>query len=100
MITVIRSSPFSLFYYWKKPVTDDLVPSCQNARFVIVIRLQDRCIPSLGNYENWLRHTNGRLITDHRTTEANQISIAFQHTEPLCLHPAVSSLGACPTPAR
>ncbi len=100
MITVIRRSPISLLFYWKKPVTDDLVPSCQNASFVIVIRLQNRSSPALESNENWLQPENNPLITDLHTPEIIQIPIVLLHTEIPCLRPAVSSLGACPTPAR
>ncbi len=99
MIDVIRGLPISLLFYWKKPVTDDLVSSRQNARSVIVIRLQNKSSPALEGNENWTQLENNRLITDLHTPEIIQIPIVFRHIESPCLRPAVSSLGACPTPA-
>jgi hypothetical protein len=100
MITVIRGSLFSLFYYWKKPVKGYLGRSCQNHDFIVVIRTQCRFVLSPINHENWLLAENSRFITDPHTTEITQIPIVFLYTEAPCLRPAVSSLGACPTPAR
>ena len=100
MITIIRSALLSLFYYWKIPVKGHLGRSCHHHRFIVVIRLQNRSSPALESNENWLQPENSRFITDLHTTEIIQIPIVFQHTEPPCLRPAVSSLGACPTPAR
>jgi hypothetical protein len=99
MIIVIRDSPFSLFYYWKKPVTGRLCRSSQNDRFIVVIRLQDRCALSSESYENEFQTENSRFTADRHTTGIVQIPIALQHTVPPRLRPAVSSLGACPTPA-
>jgi hypothetical protein len=99
MITVNRSSPFSLFYYWKKPVTGCLGRSCQNDRFIVVIGIPCWLVLSSGNHVNWLQVENNRLMTDFHTTEITKIPIVFRHSELSCLYPAVSSLGACPTPA-
>ena len=99
VIIVIHGSPRSLFGYWQKPVTDRLGLSCQNHRFIAVIRLQNRPFPFLNGDENWLQPENNSLITDLRIPELIQIPIVLQHTEIPCLRPAVSSLGACPTPA-
>ena len=99
MIIVIHGSPHSLFDYWQKPVTDRLVRSCQNDRFIAVIRLLNRSFPLLDGDKNWLQSENNSLITDAHIPEIIQIPIVPQHTEIPCLRPAVSSLGACPTPA-
>ncbi len=99
MNIVIRIAPFGVFYYWQKPVTDRLGRSCQYHRFIAVIRLQNRPYPFLDGETNWLQPENNRLITDLRIPEIIQIPIVLQHTEIPCLRPAVSSLGACPTPA-
>jgi hypothetical protein len=99
MITVIRGSLLSLFYYWKKPVTGRLGRSHQNGHFIVVIGTQEWFSLSPQSYENWFQGEYRRLITDHHTTGIIQIPIAFRHTEIPCLRPAVSSLGACPTPA-
>jgi hypothetical protein len=99
MITVIRIAPFGLFDYWEKPVTGRLVRSRQNDHFVVVIGTQD-CFPlTPESDENGLQAENSRLITDLHTTRIIQIPIVFPHTASPCLRPAVSSLGACPTPA-
>jgi hypothetical protein len=99
MITVIRGSLLSLFYYWKKPVTGRLGRSHQNGHFIVVIGTQEWFSLSPQSYENWFQGEYRRLITDHHTTGIIQIPIAFRHTEIPCLRPAVSSIGACPTPA-
>ncbi len=99
MITVIRSSPISLLFYWKKPVTGRLCRSGQNDRFIVVIGPQDWFSPSPKRYENELQVENNSFITGLHTTGIIQIPIVFRHTEISCLRPAVSSLGACPTPA-
>ena len=99
MIAVIRGSPFSLFYYWKKPVTGRLGRSCQNDCFIVMIGPQDWFSLSPENYENGFQGENSRLIASLHTTEIIQIPIVLLHTELPCLRPAVSSLGACPTPA-
>jgi hypothetical protein len=100
MIAVIRIAPFWLFYYWEKPVTGRLGRSSQNGSFIAVISSQERSALALEGYGNWHRDENGRLITDFHTISTIQIPIAFRHTASPCLRPAVSSLGACPTPAR
>ena len=99
MITIIHGSPRRLFDYWQKPVTDRLGRLCQNHRFIALIRLQNRSFPFPDGDKNWLQPENNPLITDLRIPELIQISIVLQHTETPCLRPAVSSLGACPTPA-
>ena len=100
MITVIRGSLFSLFYYWKIPVKVPRGLSFQNHHFNLVIGTQCWIILSPGNHVNWFQVENSRLTTDLHTTGIIQIPIVFLHTEATCLRPAVSSLGACPTPAR
>ena len=98
MITLIRGSLCSLFYYWKKPVMDRPGQSSQNDRFVVVNGTQEWFSLSPKSYENWVQGKNSRLITDLNTPGIIQIPIVFRHTETPCLRPAVSSLGACPTP--
>ena len=99
MITVIRGSPLSLFYYWKNPVTGRLGQSHQNQHFIAVLRTQDWFSLSPQSYEIGLQAENSRLNTDLLTPGITQIPIVFPHTASPCLRPAVSSLGACPTPA-
>jgi len=99
MIIVIHGSPRRWFGYWQKPVTGRFGRSGQNHRFSAVIRLQNRSFPFLGRDKNWLQPENYSLITGLRIPEIIQIPIVWQHTEIPCLRPAVSSLGACPTPA-
>ncbi len=99
MITTIRVSLLNFIYYCKKPVTGCLGRLSQNECFITVIKLQIWFILSSGTHVNWLQVENNRLNTDLLTTRISQIPIAFRHTEIPCLHPAVSSLGACPTPA-
>ena len=100
MITVSRIAPFGLFYYWEKSVSGGLDRFCLNHRFIVMIGQQARFVLSLESYVNGLQTENNRLITDLHTTGIIQIPIVFQHTASPCLRPAVSSLGACPTPAR
>ena len=99
MITVIPGSLLSLFYYWKKPVTGRLGRSHQDGHFIVVIGTQEWFSLSPQSYEYWFQGEYSRLITDHHTTGIIQIPIVSRHTEIPCLRPAVSSLGACPTPA-
>jgi hypothetical protein len=99
MIDVIRDSPLGLFYYRDKPVTGGLGRPCQNDRLIAVIRLQNRSLPLLNGDENWLQPESNPLITDLHIPEIIRIPIVSRHTEIPCLRPAVSSLGACPTPA-
>jgi hypothetical protein len=99
MIAVIRIAPFGVFYYWQKSVTGGLGRSSQNDGFIAAINFQERSALALESYRNWQRNKNGRLITDGHTTAAIQIPIVSRHTEISYLRPAVSSLGACPTPA-
>jgi hypothetical protein len=99
MIKVIRYSLFSGFYYWEKPVMNRLGRHRQNDYFMVVIRPQ-YCIPLTPEiYDHWFQGENNRSVPDHHTPEIIQIPIASRHTDRLCHHPAVSSLGACPTPA-
>ena len=100
MIIVIRGSLFSSLDYWKKPVTGRPGQSSQNDRFVVVNGTQEWFSLSPEGYENWVQNKNSKLNTDLNTPGIIQIPIALQHTETPCLRPAVSSLGACPTPAR
>lgn len=99
MITVIRGSPFGVFDYWQKLVTDHLGRLYQNHRFNAVIGLYNRSFPFLDSDKYWLQSENNPSITDLHIPEFIQIPIVFRHTEIPCLRPAVSSLGACPTPA-
>ena len=99
MMTVIHSSAFSSFYYWKKPVTGRLGRSHQNQHFIAVLGTQDWFSLSPQSYEIGLQAENSKLNTDLHTTEITQIPIVLRYSEIPCLRPAVSSLGACPTPA-
>ena len=99
MITVIRGSLFSLFDYWKKPVPGCPGRSSQNDLFIVVIGTQCWFILSSKHRGNGFQGENSQLITDHRTPAIFKIPIVLRHTEIPCLRPAVSSLGACPTPA-
>ena len=99
VIIVIHGSPRRWFGYWQKPVTGRLGRSGQTIRFSAEIRLQNSSFPFLGGDKNWLQPENNSLMTDLRIPELIQIPIVLQHTEIPCLRPAVSSLGACPTPA-
>jgi len=99
MITVIRIAPFGLFDYWKKPVTGRLVRSRQNRQFIVVIGTQNWFSLSPKSDENWFQGENSRIIASLHTPGIIQIPIVFRHTASPCLRPAVSSLGACPTPA-
>ncbi|MCP4925037.1 MAG: hypothetical protein GY916_03740 [Gammaproteobacteria bacterium] len=99
MIIVIHGLPRRWFDYWQKPVTERLARSGQTIRFSAVIRLQNSSFPFLDGDKNWLQPENNPLITDAHIPEVIQIPIVLQHTEIPCLRPAVSSLGACPTPA-
>ena len=99
MITVNRGSPFRLFFTGKKPVTGCLGRYHQNHRFIVVIRIQNRSSLSTQSDENELQGEKSRMIADLRTPGIIQIPIVLRYTEIPCLRPAVSSLGACPTPA-
>jgi hypothetical protein len=99
MITVIRRLPVSLLFYWKKPVTGCPGRYSQNHRFIVVIATQDWFSPSPECYENEFQTENSRMIADLHNPGIIQIPIVFRHTGIPCLRPAVSSLGACPTPA-
>ena len=100
MIIVNRGSAFRLFFYWKKPVTGCPDRYRQNHRFTAVIGTQDWFSPSSQRDENWLKDENSRMNTNLHTPGIIQIPIVPRHSEIPCLRPAVSSLGACPTPAR
>ena len=99
MNIVNRSSPFRLLFYWKKPVTGGPGRYRQNHHFIVMIGTQDWLSLSPESYENWFQSENSRLIASLYTTGIIQIPIVSRHTEIPCLRPAVSSLGACPTPA-
>ena len=99
MITVNRIAPFELFDYWKKLVTGGPGQYRQNHRFIVEIEIQDWLSPSPKSYGNWFQGENSRLIASLYITGIIQIPIVLRHTETSCLRPAVSSLGACPTPA-
>ena len=99
MITIIRGSPISLFDYWKKPVTGRLGRSAQNHRYTVMIGLQVWFSLSPEGYENWFQGENSRLIASLQAPGIIQIPIVLRHTALPCLRSAVSSLGACPTPA-
>ena len=99
MNIVIRITLLGLFYYRDKPVTGRLGRSSQNNRFIAVTSSHERSALASESDRKWYRNKNSRLITGGYTAAAIQIPIAFRHTEIPCLRPAVSSLGACPTPA-
>jgi hypothetical protein len=99
MITVIRNSPLWLFCYWKKPVKGCFCRSCQIDCFIPVTGTQCWLVLSSGSHVNWFQAENNRLITGLHITEIIPIPIELRHTISPCLRPAVSSLGACPTPA-
>ena len=71
----------------------------QNHHFIIVIEIQDWVSPSPESYQSWFQGKSNRLIANLYTTNIIQIPKVCRHTEIPCLRPAVSSLGACPTPA-
>ncbi len=99
MIKVIRYALFSLFYYCEKPVMDRLGRHRQNGHFMVVIRTQFRYSRSQPGDE--YSH-QGEIIgvnPDHHASQIIKIPIVHWHTSSPCLRPAVSSLGACPTPA-
>jgi hypothetical protein len=99
MITIIRGSPLGSFYYRDKPVTGGLGRSCQNLLFIAALRPQDWLSLSPKSYGNRFQGESSRLIASLYITGIIQIPIVFRHSEISCLRPAVSSLGACPTPA-
>ena len=99
MITVNRGSAFRLFFYWKKPVAGRPGRYRQDHRFIVVIGTQDWLFSSPQRDNYWLQDENSKMVTDLHTPWIIQIPIVFRHTEIPCLRPAVSSLGACPTPA-
>ncbi len=100
MITVIRGSLFRLFFYCEKSVMGRPGQYSQNHRFIVLNGTQDWLILSSKSYQYWLQGKSSQLNTDIHTPGIIQIPIVFQHTEIPRLRPAVSSLGACPTPAR
>jgi len=100
MIAVIRGSLFSLFCYWQKPVKSRLGRSFQNHDFIIAFSAQCWLVICLINGKHRIHAGDNRIMTGHYTTAAIQIPIVFRHIEIPCLRPAVSSLGACPTPAH
>ena len=100
MITFIRDSLLRLFYYWKKTVMDRLGRPRQNGYFIVAIRPQYRFSLPPNSDKYWYQGENSRLIPGIHTLDIIQIPIVLRHTVLPCLCPAVSSLGACPTPAR
>jgi hypothetical protein len=100
MIAVICRSPLKFVCYWQKPVMGRLCRTCQNDSFIAMFSSQERSALASESYRCWHRDENRRLFTGGYTSEIIQIPIVFLHTEIPCLRPAVSSLGACPTPAR
>ena len=100
MIAVIRDSPLWLFCYWQKPVKRRLDRSGQNRNFIIMFKEQSWFVLFPVNGKNRIHAGDNRIITGYYTTAAIQIPIVLRHTDIPCLRPAVSSLGACPTPAR
>ncbi len=99
MIDVIRIASVGLFYYREKLVTGGLGRPGQNHLYIAACRPQDWFSPSPESYANWFQGEYNQLITGLHTTKIIQIPIVLQHTETPCLRPAVSSFGACPTPA-
>jgi len=99
MITVNRGSAIRLFFYWERPVTGGPGRYRQNHRFTAVIGTQCWFILSSKHRGNGFQGENSQLITSHHTPAIFKIPIVLRHTEIPCLRPAVSSLGACPTPA-
>jgi hypothetical protein len=100
MIAVICGALWWLFCYWEKPVKCRLCQSGQNRNFIIVFKEQSWFVLFPVNGKNQIHAGDNRIITGCYTTAAIQIPIVLRHTEIPCLRPAVSSLGACPTPAR
>jgi hypothetical protein len=98
MISVIRGSLFCVFFYCEKSEMGSLGRYSQNHHFIVVIEIQDWLSLSPESYQNWFLGKSNRLIASLYTTDIIQIRIVFRHTEIPCLRPAVSSLGACPTP--
>ncbi len=99
MNIVVRDSPLGLFYDRQKPVTGGPVRYRQNHRFIVEIEIQDWLSSSPESYGSWFQGEKSGLIASLYTNGIIQIPIAFRHTGIPCLRPAVSSLGACPTPA-
>ncbi len=100
MITVIRDLLLSLSYYWKKTVMGRLGLSCQNDGFIGMIRSNSRFVLTEINKKSSIHTRNNQMITGHYTSPITQIPIGYRQTDIPCIHPAVSSLGACPTPTR
>ncbi len=99
MIILIHTETLGLFYYWKKPVTGHPGQYRQIHQFIARIKRQDWIILSPGKHRNGFQGDNERLIACLYSPGFILIPIAFRHTPSPCLYPAVSSLGACPTPA-
>ena len=100
MTKVIRDSLFSLFYYWGKPVMDRHGCYRQNGYFMTAIRTQCWFMRSSNSSRNWYQGGNSQPIPDRHTLWVIQIPIVTRYFALPWLRPAVSSLGACPTPAR
>jgi len=99
MIAVIHGLPRRWFDYWQKPVRDRLGRSGQVSHFIAVSRPRDWFSRAPENGRNWFKGVYGWIIASLHTLGIIQIPIVLRHTVPPCLRPAVSSLGACPTPA-
>ena len=90
-----------LFYYWNKTVTDRSGRSAKNAGFIGIIRLKTQSMLIKINKKSSIHTRNNQVITGRYTSEITQIPIGLlRQTDIPCLRPAVSSLGACPMPAR
>jgi hypothetical protein len=99
MNTVISIAPIGVLYYWPIPVTGGLDRYSQNHPFIVMIGTQDWLSPTPERYKNWFQGKSSRLIASLYITGIIQTPIVLRHFEIHCLRPAVSSLGACPTPA-
>jgi hypothetical protein len=99
MIKVIRYPLFSLFYYWEKPVMDRFGRHPQNGYFTTVIGTQYWLTRPPNSDKNGYQGENSQSTPDRYKAMVIQIPIVPRHTSSPCLGPAVSSLGACPTPA-
>ncbi len=99
MTKVIRDSLFRLFYYWRKTVMDRFGRHRQNGYFMTGIGTQYWFTRSSNSARNWCQSGNSQPTPDRYTPRLIQIPIAPQYFALPWLRPAVSSLGACPTPA-
>ena len=88
------------YRYWPAPIRADCVPRCAARCFCRRHRLVSGKIHSTVDR---LRHAMVRIIQRIGTSNQPgkiQIPIALRSTQTPAKHPAVSSLGACPTPAH